>query len=278
MPEMSRAEYLELIGDPSRDNHVEGWLYPTDAHMMTAINDIQVSRGCGGDILEIGSYKGKSAILLGYLPQADEKLIICDVFDSDVAVSEENRHENVTYFTGLAQQDFEKNYLRFHDALPTMHVRPSSDLLDLVPAGSCRLIHVDACHMYQEAYADMAAARQLLGPGGVMVVDDWAVPHLAGVAAALWEHYLTGDLIPLAFTWGKFYATWDPNGLTREEINDAVAAQPQLNVDHTVPLGRSVASYVAMTPDAWQAYSAKLQSAYSTYYANGGGGAGTPTR
>ena len=272
---MSMADYLDLIGDPTRDD-VEGWLYPTDAELLAAINDAQGARGFTGDVLEIGAFKGKSAILLGYFPRAGESLIVCDVFDSGAAVSQDNLNENVAYFSQLRQADFEKNYLRFHDALPTMQVRPSTELGDHVADGSCRLIHVDACHRYAEARADMLLARRLLGPGGVMVVDDWSVAHLAGVAAALWELCLTGDLIPLAFTWGKFYATWDPAGLTTEEINTAVADRPKLNVDDTVPLGRHEASYVAMAASAWQAYSAKFQTAYANYYSAGGNGPAMP--
>jgi SAM-dependent methyltransferase len=268
---MSLTEYLEVIGDPARDD-VEGWLYPTDGQLLAVVNEIQTSRGHRGDILEIGVYKGKSAILLGFFPQSGETLIACDLFDSGASVSADNHTENAAFYPGLQQVDFEKNYLRFHDRLPTVHARSSTDLADLVAAGSCRLVHVDGGHTYEATQADIETARRVLGPGGVIVVDDWSSAHIPGVAMALWEQYLTGDLIPLAFTKGKFYATWDPSGLTAKDVAEAVADRPDLDVKSSVRLGRHEATSVTMTPAAWQRYSAGLRAVYSKVYSGGGNG------
>jgi SAM-dependent methyltransferase len=268
---MSLAEYLELISAPASDD-VEGWLYPTDAQLLSVVNDIQMSRDYGGDVLEIGAYKGKSAILLGFFPQPDETLIVCDLFDSGASVSEENGSENAAFYLDLRQEDFEKNYLRFHDRLPTVHARPSTELGDMVPAGSCRLVHIDGGHTYEATRADIETARRLLGPGGVVAVDDWSSAHIPGVAMALWEQYLTGSLTPLAFTKGKFYATWDPSGLTCEEVADAIADRPELDVKGSVLLGWHEASSVTMAPEAWQRYSASLHAVYSKFYSGGGNG------
>jgi hypothetical protein len=268
---MSLTEYLERIGAPANDD-VEGWLYPTDAQLLSVINDIQMSRCCGGDVLEIGVYKGKSAILLGFFPQPGETLIVCDLFDSGASVSEENHSENATFYPGLRQEAFEKNYLRFHDGLPTVHAAPSIKLGDMVPAGSCRLVHIDGGHTYEATRADIETARRLLGSGGVMVVDDWSSAHIPGVAMAFWEQYLAGSLIPLAFTRGKFYATWDPSGLTCEEVVDAITNRPELDIKGSVLLGRHEASSVTMAPEAWQRYSVGLRAVYSKFYSAGGSG------
>lgn len=271
VPSMSLTKYLELISAPA-DDDVEGWLYPTDAQLLNVINDIQMSRGCGGDILEIGAYKGKSAILLGFFRQPGETLIVCDLFDSGASVGEENHGENAAFYPDLRQEDFENNYLRFHDRLPTVHARPSAELGDMVPAGSCRLVHIDGGHTYEATRTDLETARRLLGPGGVVVVDDWSSAHIPGVAMALWEQYLTGSLTPLAFTKGKFYATWDPSGLTCEEVAEAIAGRPELDVKGSVLLGRRKASSVTMAPEAWQRYSASLNAVYSKFYAGDGNG------
>jgi len=271
---MSLTEYLEFVGDPANDD-VEGWLYPTDAQLLSVINDIQMSRGCRGDILEIGVYKGKSAILLGFFPLPGETLIVCDLFDSEASVSEENRGENAAYYPDLRQEDFEKNYLRFHGRLPTVHTRPSTELGDMMPAESCRLVHIDGGHTYEVTCADIETARRLLGPGGVVVVDDWSSAHIPGVALALWEQYLTGRLIPLAFTKGKFYATWDPSGLTCGEVADAIVGRPELDVKGSVLLGGHEASSVTMAAEVWQRYSASLRAVYSKFYSGGGNGSTT---
>ncbi|SCF35091.1 Methyltransferase domain-containing protein [Micromonospora viridifaciens] len=266
---MNLADYLEFVGDPGRDD-VEGWLYPTDAHLLSVLNELQVGRGLRSDILEIGAYKGKSAILLGFFPGPGESLSVCDIFDSGRQVSGENEQENTAFYPDLHQVDFEKNYLRFHGRLPRMHVGPSEGLAEVLAAGSCRLVHIDGGHTYDVARADLETARRVLGPAGVVVVDDWSSAHIPGVAMALWEQYLTGELIPLAFTKGKFYATWDPAGLTAGEVAEAVATRPGIEVKATVRLGRYAAANVTMTPDAWQRYNAGLRAVYSKLYSGGG--------
>jgi hypothetical protein len=55
--------------------------------------------------------------------------------------------------------------------------------------------------------ADIAAARTLLKPGGVVVFDDYRAPHTPGVAAAVWRE-TTRDLTPFALTQNKLYATF----------------------------------------------------------------------
>ncbi|GAB1640117.1 class I SAM-dependent methyltransferase [Krasilnikovia sp. MM14-A1259] len=265
---MSLTEYLEFIGDPAGDD-VEGWLYPTDAQMLAVVNEVQVRRGCRGDILEIGAYKGKSAILLGFFPAAGETLVVCDVFDSESGLTADNHTENEAFYPGLQRADFEKNYLRFHDRLPTVHARPSAEL-DILADRSCRLVHIDGAHSYEATRADLETARRVLGPGGVVVVDDWSSAHIPGVAAAFWEQYLGGALIPLAFTKGKFYATWDPAGLTGQEVADGVAGRPELETKPPIRLGPHEARGVTMTPSAWQRYSAALRAAYAKLYAGGG--------
>ncbi|ROO63267.1 methyltransferase family protein [Micromonospora sp. Llam0] len=267
---MRLADYLDFVCDPGRDD-VEGWLYPTDAYLMGVINDLQTGHGFRGDIVEIGAYKGKSAILLGFFPAAGESLTVCDIFDSGAMVSDGNAQENAAFYPGLHQADFEKNYLRFHDRLPRVHVGPSEELGKVVAAGSCRLVHIDGGHTYEVARADMETARRALGSGGVVVVDDWSSAHIPGVAMALWEQYLSGELTPLAFTKGKFYATWDPAGLTAGEVADAVADRAGIEVRSVVRLGRYVAASVTMTLGDWQRYNAGLRAVYSKLYAADGG-------
>ncbi|QIS15566.1 class I SAM-dependent methyltransferase [Nocardia arthritidis] len=265
---MSVTEYLELIAAPA-DDDVAGWLYPTDAELLGAIDDIQARAGITGDILEIGAYHGKSAILLGYFARRGESLIVCDLFDS-AAQDADNQSENAAFYPGLRQADFERNYLRFHPRLPIVHARPSAELGTLVAAGSCRLVHVDGGHTYDVAHADIQTARRLLGPGGVLAVDDWSSAHIPGVAMAFWSEYLTGRLLPLAFTKGKFYATWDPGGVTVEQVAAAVADRAALATGDTVPLGPHRALGVTMAPDAWRAYAASQREKYSKLYSGSG--------
>lgn len=251
------AEYIDLVSDPAEDD-VPGWLHPTDAMLLNAINDAQHKHGIGGDVLEIGVYKGKSAILLGWFPRDGERLVVCDVFEGAAGVDAENSAENAAYYDGLDRAEFESNYLRFHRELPVIHPFPSEHLGEYVAAGSCRLVHIDGSHAFDVVREDIALAKRSLGPGGIVAIDDWSSAHVPGVAMAFWQEFDKGDLVPLAFTSGKFYATWDPHGVTADEL--ATWAEDEDRVEATYPhrLGAHEARHFTMTREFWQRYSARF--------------------
>ena len=62
---------------------VLGWFDDVDAAVFRAIDDVQGASGVKGDLLEIGTYLGKSAILLGYLLRPQERLVVCDLFTNE---------------------------------------------------------------------------------------------------------------------------------------------------------------------------------------------------
>lgn len=251
----SAADYIAMLSAPAEDD-IPGWFNPTDALLMQAVDELQGQRGTSGDILEVGVYQGKSAILLGFFPRAGERLVVCDVFEYVDVLDTDNTSESAAFYDGLDQATFERNYLRFHRGLPVVHARPSAELDQLLPAGSCRLVHIDGSHTFDVVRRDIATARRLLGPGGVVVFDDWSSSHVPGVAMAFWQAYADGTLVPLACSRGKFYATWDTGGLSAADLDDWVAARAEITVQSRPSLGRHRAGYVTMTPDFWRTYSA----------------------
>src|SRR5262245_64162594 len=71
------------------------------------------SLAVGGDILEIGTYLGRSAIALGFLlNDSGERLVVSDVFDRPHPI----------------RAEFEANYLRYHARLPEIVEGPSQDI------------------------------------------------------------------------------------------------------------------------------------------------------
>jgi hypothetical protein len=85
---------------------------------------------------------------------------------------------------------------------------PSSTIVEHAAHGTHRFVHIDASHLYEHVVEDIAAARTLLKPGGVVVFDDFRAQHTPGVASAVWRA-TTDDLRPFAVTMGKLYATFD---------------------------------------------------------------------
>ena len=195
---------------------VPGWFPPLDQMLFTWFLDQQKKAGIKGDLLELGVYMGKSAILLGHHLQDGELFTVCDLFEGD-APDEANKAESSQSYASLTQQAFERNYLSFHDTLPTVITGPSSLVVEKVATDTCRFIHIDASHLYEHVHGDIGAAHDILLPEGVVVLDDFRSEHTPGVSVAAWEAVLNRGLRPICLSTQKMYATWgDPEPLQEE--------------------------------------------------------------
>jgi hypothetical protein len=230
-PHRLAMEYLAL------KDSVRGWLLDIDATLFIGVDTVQRVHGARGDLLEIGVYYGKTSILLGYLARPGETLVSCDIFEDTQALSGEGKAEHDTYHASLRREEFERTYLRFHPTLPTIIAAPSSTLDAEAWAGRFRLIHIDGGHEYSVVREDIRLARRMLAPGGVVIFDDWCLPHCTGVGMAVWEEYLRGDLVPLALTDTKFYAKWGQGGLGVEALAGWIAGQPRIVSPQEFQLG-----------------------------------------
>lgn len=200
---MDRQEYIH-----TGRNGVAGWFTERDAMLFDVIDASQREHGITGDLLEIGCYQGTSAILLGYMRQDAERVVICDLFDGPTESVEDEVERGRYYTPGFARGMFEDNWRRFHPDLPTIIAEPSSTLRNHGLGRTFRFIHIDGSHAYDCVRQDLLLAKELLIPGGVVVFDDLLSPHTPGVTAAVWEGVANDSLIPLAQT-VKFYGTWD---------------------------------------------------------------------
>lgn len=216
------ADALEYCRTGSRS--VPGWFADDDAFLFVLVDAAQRRVGVRGDLLEVGTYLGRSAILLGYFAREVERVHVCDVFDEPDALDPESGREWSLFYGSLTRDRFEANYRRFHSTLPEIHHAPSGDALPALTSGGFRFIHVDGSHAYQPVRSDALATKRLLGPGGIVVFDDMTTRHTPGVQAAVWEAVAVDGLIPLAFT-NKLYATWAPHPIVdelRARIADSV--------------------------------------------------------
>ncbi|MDN0195323.1 class I SAM-dependent methyltransferase [Streptomyces sp. S.PNR 29] len=213
---MATAQAQSADQYPGELKDVKGWFPPLDQVLFTWFLERQRTNGIRGDLLELGAYMGKSAILLGHHLRDDEKFTVCDLFESD-APDEANQAESTKSYASLTRQAFERNYLSFHDALPTVIQGPSSVITQEVAPGTCRFVHIDASHLYEHVAADIVAARDILLPEGIVVLDDFRSEHTPGVSVATWEAVLSGGLRPVCLSTQKLYGTWgDPEPLQEE--------------------------------------------------------------
>jgi hypothetical protein len=222
------ARFEERVG-----TSVEGWFQPTDVRAFRAIDAAQRRAGTTGDILEIGAFVGRSAILLGSLLRPGETLVVNDLWD-DLRF---DPGEWDCIDRPAPQAVFEGNYLRFHPHLPRLVAGPSTTALDgAVGAATCRFVHVDGSHEREIVAIDLATAQRTCRPGGVMVFDDHMNPRHPGVAAAVWGAVDRGALRPLAITTAKLYAVDPETDFPLDALADA-ATDLGLHVSHRLCCG-----------------------------------------
>ncbi|WP_328953860.1 class I SAM-dependent methyltransferase [Kitasatospora purpeofusca] len=198
--------------EPAVLDDVPGWFWDQDRHLFDWFLGRQEKAGRSGDLMEMGAYLGRSAIVIGSHLQPGEAFTVCDLFDSDAPDDENAAEMDMSYRRTLTRTAFETNYLAFNERLPEIVQAPTSTLGGgRVAPGAFRFIHIDASHLYEHVAEDIQVARTALASDGVVVLDDYRSAHTPGVAAATWEAVFNHGLRPIVLTDSKFYGTWgDP--------------------------------------------------------------------
>ncbi|MGR3933975.1 class I SAM-dependent methyltransferase [Streptomyces sp. BRA346] len=212
------ATTAEAAQRPRSLNDVKGWFPSLDQVLFDFFLRRQERLGEHGDLMEMGAYMGKSAIFTAAYLRADERFTVCDLFDAEDAPDENNAAEARKSYSTLTRTAFEQNYLAFHDELPDIIQGTTSVVPSLVDDDTCRFVHVDASHLYEHVEGDIGAARDVLLPGGIVVLDDFRSEHTPGVAAAAWEAVFNRGLRPICLTTQKMYGMWGDPGPIQEEM------------------------------------------------------------
>ena len=188
--------------DQEAAERIPGWFNPTDEAMFRWFLD-----RAPGDLAEIGTYLGRSAVVMGQYLRPGETFTVIDLFD-EPARDDGNKGEQSDFYQGLTRERFEANYRAVLGTLPVVVQAPSSELPKHAAHGTHRFVHVDGSHLYEHVREDIETARLLLGENGVVVLDDISASHVPGVWAAAWEAVITGGLMPIAISENKLYGTW----------------------------------------------------------------------
>lgn len=199
---------------PGELRDVPGWFPPLDQMLFSWFLERQEKPG---DLLELGAYMGKSAILTARYLRDGENFTVCDLFGGE-APDGANRAETTKSYSSLTRQAFERNYLSFHDTLPRVIEGPSSVISGEVAPGTCRFVHIDASHLYEHVRDDIGAVREILRPDGLVVLDDFRSEHTPGVSVAVWEAVLNRGLRPICLSTQKLYGTWGDPEPVQEEL------------------------------------------------------------
>ncbi|MEU6823761.1 class I SAM-dependent methyltransferase [Streptomyces atriruber] len=214
----------EDLPRPTTLEDVPGWFWPLDQRLFAWFLGDGAADTPPGDLLEMGCYLGKSTVVMGQFLRPEEKMTVCDLFGADDGYTKEAT--KAFYQKSLTRQAFEANYTAFHDMLPEL-VEGRTDMLpELIDDGSCRFIHIDASHMYDDVRDDILTARNALREDGVLVLDDYRTEHTPGVAAATWEAVFRHGLRPVMLSSNKLYGTWGDPAPLREALLEALHAMP----------------------------------------------------
>lgn len=182
---------------------IPGFFYPADFMLFDFILGHQLDGGVVGDMLEIGVYRGKSAILMGCGLRPDERLIACDLFEKVMSHEDLGVEHRETY-DGLEVAEFCRNWDHYHSRRQLdVRVCDSAQLTELPPL---RFIHIDGCHNYQCVRGDITLATKHAGQRGVISLDDYRIAEEPGVAAAISEAVSAGALFPFCASDMKLYA------------------------------------------------------------------------
>ena len=158
----------------------------------------EIARYCpAGDVVEIGSWWGKSAFIFLRLAQCFGigKLLCVDPWsDADLVQGDKNglvdtasaqfsAEEALSVFqiNLLPYSRSDMNYLRMPSTEGARHYRAQPEVQTPAfgktsYAGRIALLHVDGNHSYENAQADVAAWGDLVMPGGWLVMDDYTWP------------------------------------------------------------------------------------------------------
>jgi hypothetical protein len=204
---------------------IAGWFPRLDQILFGWFLERQERSGPPGDLLELGVYVGKSAVLIGRYQHAGETFTVCDLFGTQ-APDGANAQETLATYPGLTRAAFERHYLAFHDRLPDIIAGPTTLVPGQVKPGSCRFVHVDASHLYEHVRDDLSTARTVLRPGGIVACDDYRSEHTPGVAAAVWEAVAQRGLHPVCVTPQKLYGTWQEPGPIQEDLLGWLGGRP----------------------------------------------------
>lgn len=178
-----------------RVEKIPGFFNYDDAQHFQLVLKMQRLMGVVGDLLEIGSWKGRSTSFMSFFLRADERLFIADVF-SRPAIDVYPEYPSV--------EDVRKNIMEINtgiDGSQLIFLEGNSASMQLPAEASLRFAHVDGGHSFQECYRDLVTITPRIVHNGILVVDDYGHPDWPDVKPAtdsfLKEHpnfVILGDL------------------------------------------------------------------------------------
>lgn len=146
---------------------VDGWMTHGQAR---ALYDAAVSCSPGGRIVEIGSFRGRSTIVLASAARDDVEIVAIDPHAGNDrgpqeidGYEDEATEDHVVFNANLADAGVRER---------VRHVRAFSDAAHDMVDGLIDVLYVDGAHRYAPARADIAEWGARVRGGGTMLIHD----------------------------------------------------------------------------------------------------------
>jgi len=237
---------------------IAGWVSYFDAAIFLILLSRDQTKSNAGNLLEIGVFEGKSAVLLGQNLTLGDEFHVCDIFDGETDAK--NELEIQTSYPGLSREKFEYNMMSVLGTLPVIHQCQSTKLKSILGSKLFRFIHIDGSHLYHHVIEDLRyASESVVQDVGIIVVDDFRAQHTIGVAAAVWEMIITGNLVPFAITPAKMYLV-KPNSIIDRDHFTKNLTRFQISWVEEEFLGHKVIRTIGVTDENLYSKDGKLKS------------------
>lgn len=166
-PDDARDLTPDLVTVMALVEDVEGWMTPGQA---STLFDAAQRCPAGGTIVEIGSFRGRSTIVLASAAPADATIVAIDPHAGN-----DRGPQEIDGFADEAADDhavFTANLAAAGVADRVHHLRKfSDDALDDV-AGPIDVLYIDGAHRYAPALADIRSWGAMVGNGGTLLIHD----------------------------------------------------------------------------------------------------------
>lgn len=189
------AAYIEQM------QRIDGWLSSSDAAWFVQVDEVQKASGIDGDMVEIGVWHGRGAILFHHLLRESEQVFAVDIFDL--------RDSEHRFFNDPARLGENAEAFGCDDRLVPFRMDTMKDghrFPDALQGRPVRLAHIDGGHDYEVVRRDIEIVWRSLGEGAVLVFDDFFSPAHAGTTQAILEFLqVTPRFVPFLVTSKKLW-------------------------------------------------------------------------
>jgi len=148
---------------------IEGFMMPETTVIWDFLFTMQRKMNVTGDFLEIGVFKGKSALLGALYLQRGELALLVDINDLRT-VRDEISRLSVRSQVFQGKSSALKTSERFNDRI-----------------GKVRWFHIDGDHSGYSTYHDLCLAEQFISGLGIICVDDFCNPRYPQLNAAIFK-------------------------------------------------------------------------------------------